>query len=468
MLRIILHIDMNSYFASVEQQANPHLRGRPIGVCEHLGGIIIAPSIEAKRLGIKLGTTVWDARKIYPKIVLLPVDPDKYRQVTRGFLKILYDYTDEVEKFSIDEAFLDITETCGGKFEDALLLGLEIKQRLRREVGEWVSASIGLGPNKLVAKIAADLGEGDLNRIHVVRPEEISSLYQKLSLTDIPGIGNRLRRALNLLGIFTLRQLANYPLENLLNQFGVLGYELHRMGWLYSPSREEGVGGGHSQHASRINYAPLLISPSRGEENPGEIKSIGHSYTLPKLIQETCDIKKLMYKLSEKIGRRMRAVGARGNVIHYFHSTPSSSPPYQGGERVGVGFHKQHKIEEFIDDGREIYLAAWRIFQQSLSFQLQIKIMGISISGLVFENPPQPLFEQYKCPGRLVAAMDAVNDKYGEFTIRRGRLLGVNREWARDTVGFGRGCDKHAGDDANPGTRRLRRRYGASFHRAGH
>ena len=74
---IILHLDMNSYFASVEQQANPHLRGRPVGVCEHLGGIIIAPSVEAKRIGIKLGTTVWDARKIYTGIVLLPVDPAK-------------------------------------------------------------------------------------------------------------------------------------------------------------------------------------------------------------------------------------------------------------------------------------------------------------------------------------------------------------------------------------------------------
>ena len=88
MNRIVLHLDMNSYFASVEQQANPHLRGFPVGVCEHLGGIIIAPSVEAKRLGIKLGTTVWDAKKIYPKIVLLPVDPDKYRHVTASFLRI--------------------------------------------------------------------------------------------------------------------------------------------------------------------------------------------------------------------------------------------------------------------------------------------------------------------------------------------------------------------------------------------
>src|SRR3989344_1712104 len=118
-MRIILHIDMNSYFASVEQQANPHLRGRPIGVCEHLGGIIIAPSAEAKRLGIKLGTPVWTARKIFPQIVLLHTDPDKYRTVTGKFMKVFRDYSNDVEQYSIDEAFIHATEYCGGSFDDA-------------------------------------------------------------------------------------------------------------------------------------------------------------------------------------------------------------------------------------------------------------------------------------------------------------------------------------------------------------
>src|SRR3989344_2510147 len=137
--KIILHLDMNSYFASVEQQANPLLRGRPVGVCEHLGGIIIAPSVEAKRAGIKLGTPVWDALKICPGIVLLPTDPDKYRAVHERFNRILAEYSDEVERYSIDDSFIGLT----GNWDDALLLGLEIKQRLRQEVGQWVSCSIG-------------------------------------------------------------------------------------------------------------------------------------------------------------------------------------------------------------------------------------------------------------------------------------------------------------------------------------
>jgi len=425
---------MNSYFASVEQQANPHLRGKPVGVCEHLGGIIIAPSVEAKRLGIKLGTTVWDARKIYPKIVLLPVDPDKYRHVTAGFLRILMDYTDEVEKASIDEAFADITKVSEGNYNDALLVGLEIKHRLRREVGEWVSCSIGIGPNKLLAKIAADLGEGDLDRIFVVRPDDISKLYDRLKLTDIPGIAHRLERSLNLLGIFTLRELADYPLGNLLNQFGILGYELHRL--------------------ANFDYPSPFFPLPQGERESfavDEIKSIGHSYTLPKPIREIRDIKKLMYKLAEKIGRRMRRAGARGNIIHYFHSGPSLNPsPLAGEGRERGWFHRQHKIGELINDGQEIYKAAFRIFEESIrpstssgtnyvvSLSNHIKIMSITISGLVFANPPEPLFEQYKKPSWVVRAMDKINDKYGEFTIRRGRLVRISEDWGKDTVGFGR------------------------------
>ena len=269
---IILHLDMNSYFASVEQQANPHLRGKPVGVCEHLGGIIIAPSVEAKRLGIKLGTTVWDAKKIYPKIVLLPVDPDKYRHVTAAFLRILMDYTDEVERASIDEAFADLTGVARD-YDDALFLGLEIKQRLRQEVGEWVSCSIGIGPNKLIAKIAADLGEGDINRIFVVRPDEIGLLYDRLKLTDIPGIAHRTERSLNKLGIFTLRELARYPLGNLLSQFGLWGYTLHCM--------------------ANFKDAGFFAIPA---DEP--IKSVGHSYTLPKAINDLREIKKLILNLS--------------------------------------------------------------------------------------------------------------------------------------------------------------------------
>lgn len=459
---IILHLDMNSYFASVEQQANPHLRGKPIGVCEHLGGIIIAPSVEAKRLGIKLGTPVWEARKICPSIVLLPVDPDKYRHITMSFLRILMDYTDDVDKASIDEAFADFTSICRN-FDEALLLGLEIKQRLRYEIGEWISCSIGIGPNKLLAKIAADLGEGDIDRICVIKPEEVMSLYDRLDLTDIPGIAKRTEIALNQVGIFTLYQLACYPLANLINLFGINGYFLHQLANFnfpfpreenpllhlpFDPSTSLRAGKGEKERV----WKPLTI----GRKKTEEIKSIGHSYTLPRAISNLREIKKLMFKLAEKIGRRMRRKKFHGMVIHYFHS-----------DKCYHGFGRQQKIKEFINDGRDIYKVAWQIFLSSMRsstpsrfraglrsdnkdflfperirhrrrVERSIKIMGISVSGLQFNYQKEPLFEQYKKPVFLLKAMDLINDKYGEFTIRRGRLLDIPPEWAKDTVGFGR------------------------------
>lgn len=405
--RIIFHIDMNSYFASVEQQARPFLRGRPIGVCEHLGGIIIAPSVEAKRLGIKLGTTTWDARKIYPGIVLLPADPGRYRETTARFLKILRDYTDEVEQYSIDEAFLDASEICRN-FEEALLLGLEIKQRLRQEVGEWLSCSIGIGPNKLTAKIAADLGEGDTDRIFVAKPADIASFYNRLKLTDVPGIGRRLERSLNKLGITSLKELAEYPLGNLLNQFGIEGYYLHRLSKFDDATGEK-------------------VGVSVRDDLP---KSIGHIYTLPRPIRLEDRIKELMFKLAEKVGRRMRKNGARGMVIHYFHSSVR-------GKRRELDFSKQQKLKDFINDGREIYRAAWGIFHNA-PLTPSLKRMGISVSGLDFNKPQPSLFAGQQKSLHLAAAMDRINDKYGEFTIRRGRLLYAEPEWARDTVGFGR------------------------------
>ena len=112
MQNIVMHLDMNSFFASCEQQDNFSLRGKPVGVCEHLGGIIIAASVEAKKWGVTTGTPVWEARKLYPKIILTYTHPAAYRKYNRRLVKLVSEYTDKVEVYSIDEVFLDITRTC--------------------------------------------------------------------------------------------------------------------------------------------------------------------------------------------------------------------------------------------------------------------------------------------------------------------------------------------------------------------
>lgn len=148
---MILHIDFNSYFASVEQQANPKLRGKPLGVT---GGdrmkrtVIGAASVEAKKYGVKTGMQIWEAKKLCPNIILVPGDSDKYLSTTTCFLNILKDYSPYLEVFSIDEAFLEIDS----RLPTLVTIAQEIKRRIRAEIGGYIRCSIGISYNKLIAK----------------------------------------------------------------------------------------------------------------------------------------------------------------------------------------------------------------------------------------------------------------------------------------------------------------------------
>lgn len=414
---IIAHIDMNSYFATCEQQDNPAWRGKPIGVCEHLGGIIIAPSIEAKRWGIKTGTPVWEARKLYPQIILTKTNPDRYRFYTARFLKVFADYTDRIEKYSIDEAFLDLTKSCNIRgFEDGRLQLLdpwqeaarvirEIKLRMKTEVGDWITCSAGVSYSKLVAKIASDLQKPD--GLVVVRPEDKNSLYDHLSLTDIPGIGHRQERNLNKLDIFTLRDLRDYPLSKLVTHFGIGGYHLHSMGQLEG-SWKESFG------------EDVVASP---------MKSMGHMYTVPIEYRKQKILRPVLYKLSEMVAARLRANELMGNQIHV-HA-------YNGAE-VHAG--RGAKIGYYVQDGRDIYLEALALLRATASLkelETQTYFVGVTVAGLKSYSPQASLFEDVPRRERLATALDKINQKYEDFTVARVPAF-LARDIIRDSVGFGR------------------------------
>lgn len=437
---IIAHIDMNSYFASVEQQDNPAWRGQPVGVCEHLGGIIIAASVEAKRWGIKTGTPVWEARRLYPKIHLTKTHPDRYRMYTARFLKVFADYTDKIEKYSIDEAFLDLTKAChirkpvtvmpkyrragnmlipkeplyterpvwdlADPWEEASRIAGEIKQRMVGEVGDWIRCSIGISFSKLVAKIASDLQKPD--GLVVVRPQDKSSLYDRLELTDIPGIGRRQERRLNKLGIYTLSALRDYPMTKLVTHFGIQGYHLHSMGQLEG-SWKEGFG------------QEVIAEP---------MKSIGHMYTVPAEFRKKDVFDSVLYKLSEMVGGRLRVNGLMGSTVHVHVHDP---------ERECVG--KDRKLGYYVQDGREIYLEAMAALKTAgdlADIKKQIYLIGVTVSGLVPFEPQPSLFDRLaERRQRLTAALDKINDKYEDFTIARVPAF-LARDIIRDSVGFGR------------------------------
>jgi DNA polymerase IV len=422
--KIIAHIDMNSYFATCEQQDNPAWRGKPVGVCEHLGGIIIAASVEAKRWGIKTGTPVWEARKLYPKIILTKTNAARYRFYTARFLRVFEDYTDRIEKYSIDEAFLDFTKACNirtlqpnGKWEltdpweEAARISNEIKERMKTEVGDWIRCSVGISYSKLVAKIASDLQKPD--GLVIVRPQDKEALYDRLELDDIPGIGRRMKRNLGTLGIKTLRDLRSYPQSKLVAHYGIQGKHLHSMGQLEGTWKESFDGSG-------------------GDNQDGGMKSIGHMYTIPQEYRSKRVLRSVLYKLSEMVGARLRVNGVMGNGLHvHTHDR----------DRIQVG--KGAQLDYYLQDGRDIYLEAMNLLKQTghlEELEKQSYLVGVTVFGLAPEVNQGNLFEspdRAKTRSELMRALDKINTKYDDFTVARVPAF-LARDIIRDSVGFGR------------------------------
>src|SRR3954471_18905593 len=222
----IMFVDLNSAFASCEQQANPLLRGKPIVVAAYdtPNSCVVAPSIEAKRYGIKTGMSVRDARLLYPGVIVKKPDPPKYRFVHQKFCKIFKDYFPDVTPKSIDEAVIDLTDTLCLFKGTVVDIGREIKKRFKTEIGEWMRCSIGVGTNRFEAKLAASLHKPD--GLDIIDHTNVLDVYKRVSLLDLCGINTRFQARLNAYGIFTPTEFYQASLQTLKMQVfrSVLGY----------------------------------------------------------------------------------------------------------------------------------------------------------------------------------------------------------------------------------------------------
>src|SRR5689334_15145002 len=231
----IMHVDLNSCFATIEQQANPLLRGKPIVVAAYNSpnGCVVAPSIEAKRYSIKTGMTVRDAKLLYPGVVVRTPDPTKYRAVHLMFRRIFRDYSPDVTPKSIDEAVIDLTDTLPlfkGTVQD---IGRQIKRRFREEIGDWMVCSIGVSTNRFLAKLAASLHKPD--GLDVIDHTNLLEVYGRVRLLDLNGINTRFQARLNASGVFTPLEFYNASQELLQKQVfrSILGHYwyLRLRGW---------------------------------------------------------------------------------------------------------------------------------------------------------------------------------------------------------------------------------------------
>ncbi len=416
-MRTILHIDFNSYFATVEQQANPRLREKPIGVT---GGdrmdrtVLGAASVEAKRLGVKTGMSIPEALRICPDLILVKGDSDKYLECTKRFLNILKDYSPKLEAFSIDEVFLEIAQSnpkrlcipesqiirnsdilsCS-ELPELIRTAQNIKSRIKTEIGEWITVSIGISYNKLMAKLAGSLYKPD--GLVVIADEAAAQIVlDAVELDEICGIGSRIKKRLGNMGVFNFQTLRRIPLENLLASFKSYGQTLFNM-------------------ARGIDNTPVVPFYEKGE-----VKSIGHRHTLDLDTSDSVKIKQVLLKLTELIARRLRAKKLVGKTISLWYRLAFQSAFHPRGEFLGGGMQT---TVPYTNNGLEIFQVSWQTFLKIWNGE-KIRMIGVSVSNLKPENPINlSLFmESYKNE-KITKALDRINDRFGEFTLKRAALI---------------------------------------------
>jgi DNA polymerase-4 len=375
--RIILHIDMDAFFISVEQRDDPSLRGKPAAVCGSLSrSVVTSATYEARPYGIRAGMSTQEAKRQCPQLILVKGNHSKYTETAARIFSLLKDYTPRLEVASIDEAYLDITQSLL-LFKSPFHIAQSIKDRILQR--EQLTCSIGIAPNKLLAKLGSRLKKPD--GLTVIQKDEVERILEDLPVSSLYGIGPKLEEELRSIGIVTCGQLERFPASFLNKRFGAIGERLHEMG---------------------LGRDDSPVVPFDEEE---DAKSISHSVTLEEDTSDPSLLKKVLLQLSEKASRRMRREGFYGKRITL---TVRYSDFYT--------FSKQKTLSQLVNSGNEIFLQALEIFE-SIPHPKQIRLLGVGVSLLKKEWCQLDLFEKREKKDNLLKAMDRVNERFGDWTL---------------------------------------------------
>ena len=399
---VTLVVDLNCAFASIELQHDPSLRDRPVAIAAYATDAvtIVSSSREARDLGIKTGMRVYEARAIFPRILIREPNPPLYRAASDKLIEILQTHTPDVLRMSIDEASLNLAGTPDLPRLGSEGVGRAIKVAIRKEIGECVTCSVGISTSIWMAKQASNLDKRDgLQRID---HRNLVAVFGRLELTDLSGIAEASASRLARGGIQTPLQFLNATVE----QLGLAGMSPEVAGsWR---RRLRGFEVGSFTSAARKSYS--------------------HSHVLARATSKRAELEELLMRLSDMVGRRLRAGRRRGSVV-------SVSLVY----RPEAGhFSKQSKLSASIATGEEIYSAAQKLLAARESGR-DVGTLGVGISGLSDEEIGQlDLFTGQSPPRniRLEAAMDTIRDRFGEDAVQRSRLLG-RAPVVRDRIAFG-------------------------------
>ncbi|MDB5239393.1 MAG: polymerase [Spirosoma sp.] len=406
-LPTVLFVDMNSFFASCEQQVNFWLRGRPVGVCVYTGrhGCVIAPSIEAKLCGVKTGMRLDEAITLCPELVPIETHPTRYREFHVKIVDVLKRFSDDVVPKSIDEAVVDLTN-YQLVYKDMRKVAHDIKQAIRQDVGDYLRCSIGMAPNVFLAKLASDVQKPD--GLTVITPDTIDDVLRSLSLTDLPGIGQRMAARLQEGGIHTPLDL-RYALPEHLRAVckSIVGWHWHL----------------------RLNFGGEVDLNTKDD-----YKSMSAMRTISTEQRSTPErLDELLLSLCLTLERRM----VRQQV---FCQEMSFSCRYQSGKT----YNYEVRFPEPKQDGPELYQI---IGQRLLKFQeahhcepvLNEHLRSMCVAVFRFipaDSIPLSLFENNTQKDKLRQTLYELKTKFGSDKLIRATELRANPAY-RDVIGFG-------------------------------
>lgn len=392
-----MHIDLNSCFAGIEQQANPFLRGKPVAVAAFSSpnGCILAASVEAKRFGIKTGMRVKDGKILFPGLIVLTPDPWKYRCVHLAIKKIVSEYSDDFLPKSIDEFVLNLKDRPCLRNKTIYNVGREIKERIKAEVGEWLTVSIGISTNRYLAKIASNLKKPD--GLEEINKDDFLSVYSKLKLTDLTGIKNANASRLNGMGIYTVLDFYNAPLWRLKASF-------HSITSLYWYERLRG-------------YEVDDFSSKRG--------SYGNSVAIGKKIISFEEICPILCNLVEKMAGRLRGAGYKAYGVHL-------ALFYKNGKL----WHKGKSFENPMFSSKDFFARAAALVKET-SCKLPVGNIAVSAFNLIKTNSLQlEIFEDAEKKDSLTEALDEINERWGDFVVKPAVIL-KSKQAVLDRIAFG-------------------------------
>lgn len=387
--RTILHVDLNNYYASVECLYRPEIRDKPVIVCgdaEARHGIVLAKNYPAKTLGVKTGEAIWQAKQRCPGVIIVQADFKKYLRFSRLARKIYAEYTNQIESFGIDEAWLDVTGT-EQIFGTGQVIADTIKQRLQKELG--LTGSVGVSWNKIFAKLGSDMQKP--NATTIITPDNFRDSVWPLPVGELLYVGRSTRCKLQNRAIYTIGDLAKRDISDLKLLLGVWGETL----WHF---------------ANGLDAAPVK---QVGEESL--IKSVGNSTTTPRDLVNNQDVKLIIYVLAESVAARLRKYGFKCRTV---------SISVRGNDLIS--FERQSKLSNPTFLSNDIAQKAMELFKTNYRWGNSIRSLGVRGAGLVTADShvQLDLFDNSNLDAEILAGtVDNLHKRFGHYSVQRCSML---------------------------------------------